>query len=90
MENDIRGVVAVFIATAIYSFIEVYGFNRIEAYLGSLVLLFDIIAGITLGMIFLKEYPNYQMIFGIAIISLAIAIPNITGFIMSNCITGRV
>jgi len=59
------------------NFLIVYGFQRVDAYIGSLILLFDIVAGITLGAIIFSEYPSSMAILGGGMIIIAMAFPHI-------------
>lgn len=55
----------------------VYGFKRVEAQIGSLILLFDIIFGIILGYIIFKESISFTALIGGSMILAAIILPNI-------------
>lgn len=54
----------------------VYGFKKIEANLGSLILLFDIVAGLVLAALLYKEVPNLLTFAGGAMIIVAICLPS--------------
>ena len=55
----------------------VYGFSRVEAQTGSLILLFDIVIGIFLGYIFFQEKLTIQTLIGGGIILIGIILPNL-------------
>jgi len=59
------------------NFLIVYGFQRVDAYIGSLILLFDIVVGIILGAIFFSEYPSSMAVMGGGMIMVAMAFPHI-------------
>lgn len=55
----------------------VYGFKRVEAQIGSLILLFDIVIGIILGCLIFKESISFMAIIGGSLILVAIILPNL-------------
>ncbi len=58
-------------------FLIVYGFSKVEAQKGSLILLFDILVGILLGYIMFHETISLQAFFGGLFILAAMILPNI-------------
>lgn len=69
--------VEVFLFAAMFmviGFLIVYGFRYVEAQTGTLILLFEIIAGVILAYIFFKETVPLQSLGGGALIILAIAV----------------
>ena len=58
-------------------FLIVYGFKKVEAQKGSLILLFDIIVGVFLGFILFKETVSLPALVGGALIVAAMILPNI-------------
>jgi len=55
----------------------VYGFKRVEAQIGSLILLFDIVIGIILGYLIFKESISFMAMIGGSLILVAIILPNL-------------
>jgi len=72
------------IVQLVTNFLVVYGFQRVQAHIGSLILLFDIIVGITLGAVFFKEYPSVVAILGGGLIMAAIIVPHVLEFRKRN------
>ena len=58
-------------------FLIVYGFKKVEAQKGSLILLFDIVVGLLLGLILFKENVSLPALMGGALIVAAMIFPNI-------------
>ncbi|MBI3576732.1 DMT family transporter [Candidatus Gottesmanbacteria bacterium] len=54
----------------------VYGFRRVEAQKGSIIMLFDVIVGLLVGYFFYHEAVSPQALVGGAIILFAIVLPN--------------
>ncbi len=55
----------------------VFGFKRVEANLGSLILLFDIVAGLAFAALLYKEIPSTLTLVGGLLIVIAISLPSI-------------
>lgn len=56
----------------ITAFLVVYGFKKVSAQAGIIILLFEIVAGIMFGFLFFHEIPSVQSIIGGILISAAI------------------
>lgn len=63
-----------YIATGI---LMVYGFKRVEAQIGSIILLFDVVIGIVLGYLIFKESVTFTALIGGSMILSAIVLPNL-------------
>lgn len=68
------------LAVTATGFLIVYGFKYIEAQIGSLILLSELIFVIFVGYIFFKEVPGSYVIFGGLFILLAMILPHINQF----------
>jgi drug/metabolite transporter (DMT)-like permease len=62
----------------------VYGFKRVEANLGSLILLFDIVAGLLLAALLYKELPNQLTLIGGLLIVIAISLPSLNAILVKE------
>lgn len=63
------------------NFLIIYGFQRVEMHFGSLILLFDIVLGISLGAILFKEYLSATSVFGGSLVIISMAVPHLLGIL---------
>lgn len=59
------------------SYLTIYGFNKVEAQKGSLLLLFELVFVVIFGYLFYKEIPSINTFIGGLFIIAALALPNI-------------
>ncbi len=75
------GYVIVQVAAA---FLVISGFKKVEAQIGSLVLLSEVIFTVIFGYIFFKEVPGFYSILGGLLIIIAMALPNLSKYENKN------
>lgn len=66
------------IAQVLATFLVVSGFKKVEAQVGSLILLSEVIFTVLFGYLFFKEIPGNLSIVGGVLIFVAMALPNVT------------
>ncbi len=67
------------LSSLITSYLIVYGFKYVEASLGSMILLLEVLFGIFFSYLFFHETVSFGALFGGGLVILAILLPNLSG-----------